>query len=278
MNGKQSLVELIDKELEAGTVELPVFDQVAMNVYRSVRADEINADELCDLLQEDPVLVGEVLRVANSSFYSGLSGVTTLKDAVVRLGTKQVASLALAASQKRIYSASASRFQDRLVTLWKHAAATAFGARWLAQKTGHRDQADEAFVAGLLHDVGKTSLLRIIEDLSVRDDALNVADEVIDLTLDQLCAAHGAKLLETWNVPEVFRQIVIQQHADTFDENDVLVAIVRLVDRACAREGISDRPDPSAELEASREARALGLNAIQIAELQVVLEDASNSA
>ncbi len=278
MNDGKSLVQMIDEALKAGDVELPVFDQVAMQVYQEVQAGDMDADRLTELMQQDPVLVAETLRVANSSFFSGLSEVTTLRDAIVRLGMKQISSIAMMASQKRMYSASESRFESRLSNLWRHSAAVAFGARWLAEKTGHRKQADEAFVAGLLHDVGKTSLLRIIEELAHRSDELNVADEVVDVTVQQLYADHGGELMEMWNLPEVFRRVVREQKSEELDEKEVLVAIVRLADKACAREGISDVPDPSVDLETSPEVESLGLNPIQIAELQVVLEDAAQAA
>lgn len=273
-----SLVSLIEGKLASREVELPVFDQIAMQIYQAVNEDNVSVDELCELMQKDLTLTGEVLRVANSSFFSGLSDVSTLKDAVIRLGAKQISSIAVMASQKRMYSASEPEIAERLTTLWRHANAAAFGSHWLARKSGHRDRADEAFVAGLMHDVGKTSLLRIIEDLSTPDNGLDLSPEVVDLTIQQLHAKHGSSLLEQWNIPQALRKVVAEQESDSFDQDDVLLAIVRLVDKACAVEGISDRPDDSVDLPTSAEAELLGVNAIALAELQVVLEDAAEAA
>lgn len=273
-----SLVSLIEGKLASREVELPVFDQIAMQIYQAVNEDNVSVDELCELMQKDLTLTGEVLRVANSSFFSGLSEVATLKDAVIRLGAKQISSIAVMASQKRMYSASEPEIAERLTTLWRHANAAAFGSHWLARKSGHRDRADEAFVAGLMHDVGKTSLLRIIEDLSTPDNGLDLSPEVVDLTIQQLHAKHGSSLLEQWNIPQALRKVVAEQESDSFDQDDVLLAIVRLVDKACAVEGISDRPDDSVDLPTSAEAELLGVNAIALAELQVVLEDAAEAA
>ncbi len=270
-----SLVDMINAKLEQDDVELPVFDVVAQRVYDAVQKDDFTADQMCALLEQDPALTSEVLRVANSSFYKGLGEVTQLQEAVVRLGAKHIASLAMAVSQKRIYSSSSQRFKRRLTRLWGHSSAAAFGCRWLARKAGYLDIADQAFVAGLLHDVGKVSLLRIVEDLESESEALDFSDPVIDMTLRELYCDHGAKLLELWNIPEVFRDVIRHQCDPVLDDGNVTLMIVRLVDMACAREGISDFPDPSVCLETSAEAQALGLNEIQLAELQVVLEDSA---
>jgi putative nucleotidyltransferase with HDIG domain len=271
-----SLIQLIQKRREEGSLDLPVFDRVANEVYQAVQADRSSAKDLVRLLEEDPAIAGEVLRVANSSFFSGLGEVTRLADAIVRLGNKQIASLALAASQKRMYSASNSQFGNRLVLLWRHANAVAFGSRWLAEQLGLRYLTDEAFLAGLLHDIGKRSLLRIIEDLMVEmGDELQMSDAVLDTAIRQLHPQHGAELMTAWNLPEVFRNVVADHHQDNPSRDDEVLLIVRLVDLACAKEGIGERHEPELELDACVEASMLGVDDFRIAELQVVLEDAA---
>jgi len=271
-----SLVELIQKRCDEGTLELPVFDRVANDVYQAVQADKSSAKDLVRLIEEDPAIASEVLRVANSSFFSGLGEVTRLSDAIVRLGNKQVAGLALAASQKRMYSASNSQFGNRLVLLWRHANAVAFGSRWLAEQLGLHHLTDVVFLAGLLHDVGKMSLLRIIEDLmNEMGDDLQMSDAILDTAIRQLHPQHGAELLSTWNLPEVFRQVVADHHQDDPGRDNEVMLVVRMVDLACAKEGIGERHEPDLELDASVEAGLLGLDDFRIAELQVVLEDAA---
>jgi putative nucleotidyltransferase with HDIG domain len=270
-----SLIELIDKRREEGTITLPVFDRVAMNVFQAVQKDGLDARGLVALLEEDPAIASEVLRVANSSFFSGLGEVTRLVDVIVRLGNKQIASLALAASQKRMYSASSSKFGDRLVQLWRHSNAVAFGSRWLAGQVGMRGLADDAFLAGLLHDVGKMSLLRIIEELVAElGEELPASDAVLDMAVKQLHPIHGAELLASWNLPELFCRVVADHHGATPERDDGVMLIVRLVDLACVKEGIGERHEPDLDLDGCDETAILGLDPIRIAELQVVLEDA----
>lgn len=273
MSEQHSLVSLINARLESGDVELPVFDDIAIRVNREVRENKLDADGMCKILEEDPVLVSELLRMANSSFFAGLSPVSSLREAAVRLGVKQIASIVFSVSQKRMYSASKGPFKARLTQLWLHASAVSIGARWLAKNAGYRNLSDEAFVAGLLHDVGKLSLLCIIENL-VQNEDMVLNDEIVDMTLKQLYCSHGARLLEMWNLPESYQAIVLHQDDEELDESNVILCMVRLVDKACVLEGVSDMPfaEPC-NLESLPETVALGLSDIDLAELRLVLED-----
>ena len=273
-----SLAERIDERMRAGKVALPVFDDTAMRVYEAVRKDRMSAAELATLIEADPVLASEVLRSANSSFFRGLGDVSRVRDAIVRLGGRNIAGLAVAASQKRVYSASSQRFKTRMVDLWRHASATGYGCRWLAHRLGLREREDEAFLAGLLHDVGKLSILRAIEELASEEGAeAQLSEAVIDVALEQLHPQHGSELLANWNIPRLFRDIAAQHHEPEFDRDDTTLVIVRLVNAACHQEGIGGMGG-GAGAETSDEAHCLGLGEIQLAELQVVLEDAAAAA
>jgi HD-like signal output (HDOD) protein len=272
MNNPVPLIELIQQRLERGDVELPVFDGVAMEVHRETHENRLDADGLCQILEKDATLVTEVLRMANSSFFSGFGEVRSLREAAVRLGVRQIAAIVFSISQKRLYSASGELFRPRLVTLWQHASAVSTGARWTAIRAGYRALADEAFVAGLLHDVGKLSLLRIIEVL-IKEDNLEINDVLVDMTLGNLHCSHAADLLAGWNLPESYRDVVKRLEDDVIGESDVVLATVRFVDKVCAVEGISDCPDPTLALETLPELAILGLNEIDVAELRLVIED-----
>lgn len=273
MSHQDSLISLINRKLESSDLELPVFDDVAVRLHNGVRENTLDAEQMCALLEEDPALVSEVLRMSNSSFFSGLTEIKSLKDAAVRLGTKQVAAIVFSVSQKRMYSQSKGMFKDRLLELWEHANAVSSGARWVANTIGYRSISDEAFIAGLLHDVGKLSLLSIIEDL-IETENLTLSDEIIDMTLNELYCSHGAKLLEIWNIPEFFQHVVQHQADENFNDSDVVLGIIRLVNMACILEDVADVKDKTGlVLETAPETQALGLSEIEIAELRILLED-----
>jgi len=276
MNTELSLIELIKQALEEDKVELPVFDNIATTIHREARENKLNADEICKILEADPVLVAEVLRMSNSTFFSGLAEVKDLRAAAVRLGVKQLASVVMSVSQKRMYSASSGPFRARMVKLWLHGSAVSMAARWIANTAGYKNLADEAFVAGLIHDVGKLSLLRIIEELQAEHN-IPLSDELVDMTLMHLYCEHGAQLVKHWSLPDSFAELIRHQADEEPDESNVNLMIVRLADKASALEGISDFPDSTITLETLPETLALGLSDIDVAELRIMLEDIGGS-
>ena len=277
MTDPTTLAERVTQRLSSGEVELPVLDEVALRVYRESRAGELDAEGICNLMKRDAVLVGDVLRMANSSFFGGLVEVRNLRHAVVRLGTRQLAALALSAATRRLFSASSPPFRRRMRELWRHTAATAAGSGWLAGRAGHRALADEAYVAGLLHDMGKLLLLLAFEGIADAD-GVPPPDAEMDEVLRTRHTAHGARLLESWDLPQTFPALVRRLEVEPLDASDPVLCIVRLVDRACAREGVSDAPDPEIELEGLAEVAALGLDHGTVAELRRVLREDGGSA
>ena len=274
MIDQQELETLINARLEAGDVELPVFDDIALRIHREVRENKLDADLICGILEEDLALVAEMLRMANSSFFAGMSPVGSLKEAAVRLGVRQIASIVFSVSQKRLYSASNGLFKSRLTQLWKHTSAVSLGARWLAANSGYRSLADEAFVSGLLHDIGKLSLLCILEDL-IEKETLELSDEVVDATLLSMYCQHGEQLLDSGNLPEEYKIIVREQNSEDFDPSNTVLATVRLVDKACVVAGLSDMDyAEDFDVPAMKEVQMLSLTDEDLSELNLILEDA----
>ena len=270
-------MDLINQRISSGEVELPVFDDIALQIDREVRENKLDAVLICKIIEEDQVLVADLLRMANSSFFSGMFPVSCLKDAAVRLGVRQIASIVFSVSQKRLYSASKGVFKSRLMDLWVHTSAVSMGARWLAANAGYRNLADEAFVAGLLHDIGKLSLLCVLEDLIVRD-GLQLSDEEVNSVLLQMHCEHGAALLTQWNIPESFKTIVLQQNDEKPDLHNALLCMIRLVDKACILEGIADmHHDDVGDLESMPEVRALSLTTRDLEELRAVLQEVNEN-
>lgn len=273
MSSQNDLIRLINEKISSGDVDLPVFDDIALQINREVSENKLDAEHICKIIEEDQVLVADLLRMANSSFFAGLSPVGSLREAAVRLGVRQIASIVFSVSQKRLYSASKGLFQARLTRLWQHTSAVSIGTRWLAANAGYRGLADEAFVAGLLHDIGKLSLLCILEEL-ISGEGLDLSDETVNQTLEQMNCEHGAALLTLWNLPESYKTIVLQQNDDTVDTHNVVLCMIRLVDKACILEDISDMPtDEVVELESMPEVAALSLSEEDLAELRTVLQE-----
>ena len=91
--------------------------------------------------------------------------------------------------------------------------------------------------------------------------------------MDSLHTQHGHFLLKNWNLPDVYCDIARDHHEEEVDENDALLLMVRLVNRACNIMGIGLKEDTTTILAATKEADLLGLSEISLAELEIKLED-----
>ena len=261
------MFERLATRLADGSLELPVFDGVALELERAAREDHLEIDEVCALLERDPAFALECLRIANTGAFLGVRPIVSLREAVIRLGLRQIALIAFSVEQKRLYSAARQPFRARLATLWRHVLCAAHVARHLATERGLAPIADDAYLAALVHDVGKLALLRAMELEAA--SAARVCPGEIDTVLDTLAVEAGERVLGAWNIPPVFGEVVGSLEGPLPARPEPLFCIVRLADRAALDFGAADRPTstsvPLAELE---ESEWLGLDADEIDELE----------
>ena len=158
--------------------------------------------------------------------------------------------------------------------LWRHSLGCALGTKWFAEKTGYRELAQEGLLAGLLHDIGQLFLLKVLEDVQASEPQLSLSKPVIFEVLQHMHVEQGAILMQHWNIPELYGEIVRQHHDETYDTSNALLLMVRLVDMACKKAGIGLHHDPSLVLATTAEAQALGAKEVVLAELEIMLEDA----
>jgi HD-like signal output (HDOD) protein len=272
---EKSLKDLIEHEFEPNTLKLPVFNRVALELLELKRSDSVPMGRIANLIMKDQSLASRVLRVANSSFYAGLKPVDTISAAVVRLGTERVASLSMVASQLLAHTAQTKAMAPYLSGLWRRSFVCATGGRWLASQTGNETRAEEAFLAGLLHDIGELFLLKVLEKLAQdRDHPVALTDVLMGEILEAMHTGIGYRLMAKWELPAAYARVARDHHDPQLDDNDVLLVITRLLDIVCRKHGIGQAADPDIVLAATPEAQVLGIQEIKLAQLEVLLEDA----
>jgi putative nucleotidyltransferase with HDIG domain len=274
-------VPLLDQIGEFSTkhgITLPVISPKATGLIAAVQRDDVRPKDVETFVQSDQVFVAEVLRSANSAFYGGLSPVTTVQGAIFRLGLIQVARLVVMASERNRYSAKQPGLRGIMKRLWAHATATALAAEWLAKRLGHRGMEEEAFVGGLMHDIGKLYLVRVLDEMVAKGAAPGDTPEAFLLEL--LDVAHtdqGFRLVSGWNIPEVYAVIVRDHHVEEPESVNVPLLLVRLANRACHKLGIGLKAEPSVILSTLPEAAMLLTGEVLLAELEVLLEDTATN-
>ena len=275
MSSEKPLIALVQEHLTGDLSELPVFHSVAVRLQQTLARRNFTIDEVLELISEDQSLAGKVLKVANSSYYSGLSKVTTIKEAIVRLGAQEIANVAMMASQLESYQSSNETLNTYMQGLWNHAFACAVGAKWLARKAGYPDISSQAFMGGLLHDIGKLALLKVMDDIGRSGESrLTLTKPLIDEILTTMHEEVGYNLMHSWSLPETYATIARQHHSLEFDSANILLVVVRLANEACRKVGKDIKTYADTALISCPEVQALGVKEITLAELEIVIEDA----
>lgn len=198
----------------------PAIISTLMSLTADLNAD---IDKISRAISSDQSLTARVLKLSNSSFYGRTKEVRTLNEAILLLGFKTLRSMVVASSTHSLYQSTGSG--DAQEKLWEHSLATAIASRLVAASIRH-PLAEEAFIAGLLHDIGKLVLLQkrggeykdIIAGVeSSGETFLDVEDEVFGFNHTDV----GLLLLHKWSFPQILANAVFEHHEPIDAESDV---------------------------------------------------------
>jgi HD-like signal output (HDOD) protein len=267
--------DIIEEYLASEETQLPAFDKTALKIQQEISRPEPDIEVIRCTIREDQAMTAQVLKMANTAFFKGLSKVETVRDAIVRLGIEQISNIVILVTQKKIFKAEDPEVRAFMEKLWRHSVGTATGSAWLAKKSGYAQLASQAFVAGLLHDIGKLFLLTVIESIREKNEyPFNPSKDFVMEIMDSLHTEQGWRLTQKWNLPETYCEVARDHHKENFDNRNSLLLIVRMVDKTCNKIGIGLHEPEDHILVATPEAVTLGLSEVDLAELEIMLEDA----
>lgn len=255
-------------------IDLPVFHPIALRLVHLLQTTDFTMGQVTDLVNEDQSLAGQILKMANSPLYIGRVRAETVKEATVRLGAQEITNLAMAASQASLHASDNRIINGFMQSLWLHSHACALGSRWLMRRAGYPQHSDQSYMAGLLHDIGKLYLLKSLERLNQMGVAQAALEEDLLLEIfEELHIEQGCRLMEHWNMPKVYYNVVANHHDENFDTQDIVLTVVRLVNAACRMKGIGLVRDADLDLAEQTEAAILQLTQEEMDDLLDVLED-----
>ena len=152
-----NLKEKILREL----VGLPSMPHVVTQALGIVSAEDSSITDLANVIETDPAIAAKTLKLANSAYYGLPSRVSSIHKAVIILGKKNIVDIIFMAATSSLLNKTLPGYGLEAGALWWHSLRVAFGAKFISSKTTS-DSADDAFAAGLLHNIGKVALDRYI--------------------------------------------------------------------------------------------------------------------
>lgn len=196
---------------------LPSMPQILLKLIELCQADEAGMAELAKLIANDAGMTAKVLGVANSAAYHRDGRKVGLVQALGVLGADMIKMLVISESVFQTFNGFPHSGSTDLRRFWKHSLTTAVMAREIAKKMGYA-QSEEAYLAGLLHDVGRLALLAAAPseyaiNFLAQDDA-NLC-EVEQRTLQISHADAGAWLVERWSLDSFLADSILYHHEST---------------------------------------------------------------
>lgn len=250
-------------DLIAGTSELRSLPSTTVRLISLLGDATAGADEVLVVIETDPSLTANLLKLCNSAYYGLRCQVGTVRQALVLLGNQTIVNLAFATSMGDVLCGPLRGYHLARNELWYHALGTALGAAHLASVAGDTSLRELAFTAGLVHDIGKLLLDRALEKILVQlppaaDHKVMLAAEVDILGFDH--AQAGAALARAWNFPPELAALIANHHepdpglvVGTLPQTTAAQVLARavtgadLVSAACGLGG-GDRAPTEAEL------------------------------
>ena len=192
----KQLLFTVSHALLDGSFNLPTLPDIALRI-RDVAADPTRGvNDVVRVVQTDTVIAAYCIKVANSAVYAAAVPATGLHDAIMRLGIAATRDLITAFTLKDLYSALDSTTRALMRIAWQHSSRIAALSYVLAKHSGSLN-AEQALLAGLVHDIGMLVLLREWPTHSSR-----ALDRTTLFGLAQeLNAAVGSMVLRAWNFP-----------------------------------------------------------------------------
>ena len=223
--------------------ELPTLPQVASKVMKLIDDPNSSAQDLQRVMSRDAALAGKMLKLVNSAFYGLPNKVSTLDKAIVLLGFNTIKSLALSVSVFGVFGKGKAGGKFDRERFWRHSVGSACIYRVLARKVQGVDP-ETAFVAGLLHDIGKLvldqyapeELAAVLGESEKRQCAIVDAERTVFGT-DH--SAIGGWLADRWGFPDVLASWIKTHHTPGMEEKDPRIAISVFSDYLVKVKGIA---------------------------------------
>lgn len=211
---------------------LPAMPQILLKLIEQCQTEEVGMGALAELVSKDPGMAGKILAIANSSAYHRSNRKFGLEHSLMTLGAEMIKTLVISESVFQVFNNFSHSSSTDLRAFWKHSLSSAVLAREIAELISY-PHAEEAYLAGLLHDVGRLALLatapkEYATNFLARDD--EILCEIEERTLKITHQEAGAWLIERWNLDSFLSDSVLYHHepATRLGNTHPLIRIVLL--------------------------------------------------
>lgn len=264
--------------------ELPTLPVVAQQVLRLISMPNSNMNQIAAVASRDQAISAKVVRLVNSAFYGLRNRASSLQHAIVILGLNTVKNLVIGVSVVKTFGGNDSSSIFDRDKFWLHVFSTAMGAKLIAQRRKEKE-AEDFFLAGLLHDIGILVVDQFLHDdfVQILDTSLKDGSDYLTVEREVLGISHGevgAYLGKRWKLPEFLLAAMARHHDPHLicnGDHKKIQCVVAAADVLSSESGVGRfiprfRTQPSIDPEA-----ATGLRRIDLDEISERVEQETNA-
>jgi len=221
---------------------LPPMPQVVLKAQEIMSDPDSSLKELASVIATDQAISVRILKLANSAYY-GLAGkVTSIGHASVLLGITILGEIVMMAGTSNMLSKTLKGYRVESEDMWRHSLAVGIGSRLIASRK-IPELANDAFVAGLIHDSGKIMLdEHVLKRRKSFEECMKDGQQAFFEAEQQILGFDhseiGSEVCKSWGIPEILTAAVRYHHYPSRSQGNELAHIVHMADSMAIRSGI----------------------------------------
>jgi len=241
----EKIMEDFRRRIETGRIDLPPTPDLMEKLNRISQDDSIPIKEIGKVIMADQILTSKILKVVNSPFYNLAGEITSLSRAISIIGLSSVKSIATAHALSQMSPSN----QQKIRPVLQHSLLTAFIAKIFAPLM--QLNAEEVFVCGILHDIGKTVMINFLENYDI--DASHY-DSIIKTFHTDI----GYQVTKSWKFSTVVQETVHFHHSPSLTKKHPRqVLLIHLADRIAHDREATDNADEICKILQAEETKVM---------------------
>lgn len=198
----QDFLNHVQEELAANRLVLPTLPDIALKVRDVVSKGDASAQELAEMIATDAALSARLIQVANSPLYRGSAEINNIQMAVARLGNNTIRTLITSLVMQQMFTPTTDLLEQHFRETWEQSINISAISRALIAFAPHLN-AEEAMLAGLVHQIGKLPILMLVENIAEFRDSPSRLNKLLEKAHPPI----GKLIMDTWDFPDSLKPV-----------------------------------------------------------------------
>ncbi len=250
-NAEDAIIKII-KKIKSVAVDLPILPAVVEEIKEVMGHPHTTVEDLAEVVERDATISVRLISIANSPMFRGSERIHTVRQAMPRLGIHEIKSIVRAISSRSLFITDNEPFKALMEKLWLHSLACAHCSRSLAKKL-RIGNSEKIFLMGLIHDIGKAPIIKLVSEKAPKDDSWDLKDVIEGI--QDAHTSFGSSLLKRWGFTQDFCRIAMRHEGPKFSSlTEEALLIVNLANNLTQKIGysLSENDKPLSDLDSTK--------------------------